>query len=67
MADTKELSQEMREEIACVEQGTLDWYKARLGNITSSNVHFVMKAGKATKSIRTPKCSLTPPRVISIR
>ena len=55
MAGTKELSQEMREEIACVEQGTLDWYKARLGNITSSNVHFVMKAGKATKSNPNPE------------
>lgn len=49
-AQSANLSQDIREEIACVAQGTRDWFKARLGNITSSNVHFVMKAGKATKA-----------------
>ena len=55
MDNTKELSKEMREQIACVEQGSFDWFRARLGYITSSNVHFVMKAGKATKSNPNPE------------
>ena len=54
MADTKTLSQELRDEIACVAQGTHDWFKARLGYITSSNVHYVMKAARATKANPNP-------------
>lgn len=54
-AQSESLSQEMRDAIACVAQGTRDWYKARLGHITSSNVHFAMKAGKATKSNPNPE------------
>lgn len=54
MAGTKELSKEMREEIACVEQGTLDWFRARLGYITSSNVSAVMIKSRATKDNPNP-------------
>lgn len=55
MADTKKLSQDMRDQMACVAQGTLDWFRARLGYITSSNVHYVMKAPKATKTNPNPE------------
>lgn len=52
---SEKLTQEMREDIACVAQGSYDWFRARIGNITSSNVHFVMKAPKSTKSNPNPE------------
>lgn len=55
MANTQELSNQMRDDMACAAQGTLDWFRARLGKITSSNVHYVMKAGKATKTNPNPE------------
>lgn len=55
MADTPTISQEVRDQIACVQQGSYDWFKARLGNITSSNVHYVMKAPRATKADPNPQ------------
>lgn len=51
----KELTKEEIDAQGCVEQGSLDWYRARLGKITSSNVHFVMKAPRATKANPNPE------------
>lgn len=55
MADNQTISQEVRDQIACVQQGTYDWFRARLGYITSSMVSKVMLAPKATKSNQTPE------------
>lgn len=55
MADAQTISQEVRDQIACVQQGTYDWFRARLGYITSSMVSKVMLAPKATKSNPTPE------------
>lgn len=55
MSETKDLTMQMREEIACVAQGTNDWFRARLGYITSSNVHFVMKSPRQTKTNPNPE------------
>lgn len=55
MADNQTISQEVRDQIACVQQGTYDWFRARLGYITSSMVSKVMLAPKATKSNPTPE------------
>ncbi len=46
---------ELRDKLSCLAQGTSDWLRARLGRITSSNVHFVMKCNKPTKSNPNPE------------
>lgn len=43
-------TKEQREEIACIDQRTPDWFRARLGCITGSCVHFVMKKSDAEKA-----------------
>lgn len=53
LEDYKALKSEV--DVSCVAQGSTEWYKARLGKITSSNVHYVMKAAKATKSNPNPE------------
>lgn len=55
MAEIQDISQEVRDSIACIAQGTYDWFRARLGNITSSNVHFVMKTPRVTKADPNPQ------------
>lgn len=46
--------QNIIDEQSCYEQGSLDWFRARLGNITSSKVSMVMLAPKPTKSNPDP-------------
>ncbi len=48
-------TQELIDKMSCLQQGTYDWFKARLGNITGSNVHYVMKAPKPTKTNPNPE------------
>lgn len=43
-------TREQRDAIACIEQRTPDWFRARLGCITGSCVHFVMKKSEAEKA-----------------
>lgn len=43
-------TKEQIEEIACLEQRSLGWHRARLGCITGSNVHLVMKKSEAEKA-----------------
>ncbi len=50
-----ETNNELKDRLSCLAQGTSDWLKARLGKITSSNVHFVMKCNKPTKNNPTPE------------
>lgn len=45
-------TKEQIEEIACIEQRTNDWFRARLGCITGSNAHFVMKLSDAEKALQ---------------
>ncbi len=45
-------TKEQIEDIACIEQRTPDWFRARLGCITGSNVHFVMKQSDAEKAVQ---------------
>lgn len=45
-------TKEQIEEIACIEQRSNDWFRARLGCITGSNVHFVMKLSEAEKAVQ---------------
>ena len=45
-------TKEQIEEIACIEQRSNDWFRARLGCITGSNVHFVMKQSDAEKALQ---------------
>ena len=42
-------TKDQRDEIACIEQRSLDWFRARLGCITGSCAHFVMKKSDAQK------------------
>lgn len=44
-------TKEQIEEIACLEQRSLDWFRARRGCITGSCVHFVMKLSDADKAL----------------
>lgn len=50
-----ETNNELKDRLSCLAQGTSDWLKARLGKITSSNVYFVMKSNKPTKSNPNPE------------
>ena len=45
-------TREQIDEIACIEQRTPDWFRARLGCITGSNAHFVMKLSDAGKAVQ---------------
>lgn len=45
-------TKEQIEEIACIEQRTPDWFRARLGCITGSNAHFVMELSDAEKAVQ---------------
>ena len=44
-------TREQIEEIACLEQRSLNWFRARRGCITGSCVHFVMKMSDADKAL----------------
>lgn len=54
MDSALQISQELNDS-ACFGQGTMEWFAARLGYITSSNVHFVMKVPKVTKTNPNPE------------
>ena len=43
-------TQEQIDNIACLDQRSLDWFRARLGCITGSCVHYVMKLSDAEKA-----------------
>jgi hypothetical protein len=44
-------TKEQIEDIACIEQRSLNWFRARMGCITGSCVHFVMKLSDAEKAL----------------